>query len=141
VQWLDLGGDPLDHIHCRMVSDGKTLLVDKSDLYIKTGAAARRSPDRTLAAAAPGADPTMSRRNVVDWRRMAAHYFISDRDNDYHVYYQPCRRTPKPVTQETGPFSRRPRAAANALFVVTNQGKAEERQTFRVPLRGGRHSA
>jgi dipeptidyl-peptidase-4 len=143
VQWLDLGGDPLDQIFTVAWSpDGKTLLVDKSDLYIK---------DRRLLLADPltghsrpllrEADP----HNVTaewwsDWAPDGRGiYFISDRDNDYHVYYQALSGgTPKPVTQgDWAVFSAALVPAANALFVVTNQGKAEERQTFRVPLRGG----
>ncbi len=68
-----------------------------------------------------------------------AFIFISDRDNDYHVYYEPVAGgDPKPITAgKFAVFSASVSTAANALFVVTNQGKVEERHLFRVPLTGG----
>ena len=143
VRWADLGPDPLDEISSVAWSpDGRELLVDKSDLYIK---------DRRLLIidAASGTSRMLLREqdphNVTaewwaDWSPDGQGvYFTSDRDNDYHVYYEPrAGGQPRAVTR--GPwavFSATLSHAARALYVVTNEGRAEERQVYRVPLTGG----
>jgi dipeptidyl-peptidase-4 len=147
VHWADLGRDPLDLIFGIAWSpDSRSLLVDKSDLYIK---------DRRLLLVNPetGSATLLVReqdpKNVTaewwaDWAPDGRGiYFISDRDNDYHVYYQPVAQgepigEPKRITSgDWAVFSASISPAANALFIVTNQGKPEERQLFRVPLTGG----
>ena len=141
VQWADLGPDTLELIFdFEWAPDGATILVDKSDLYIK---------DRRMLLVDPltgksslllqEADP----KNVTAewWARWAPDgrgiYFTSDRDNDYHVYYLP--RTggePKRITSgDWAVFS--VTVAPEALFITSNPGKPEERQLFRVPLEGG----
>jgi dipeptidyl-peptidase-4 len=144
VQWAELGGDPQDPLFGVTWSpDSKTLLVDKSDLYIK---------DRRLLlvnAATGHAQPLLREvdpNNVTaewwsDWAPDGRGvYFISDRDNDYHVYYEPLSGgEPKRITAgDWAVFSAALSPAARALIVVTNQGRPEERQVFRVPLAGGR---
>jgi dipeptidyl-peptidase 4 len=143
VQWAELGSDPLDlFFGISWSPDSKTILVDKSDLYIK---------DRRLFLVDPEtghaklllreADP----KNVTaewwsDWAPDGRGvYFTSDRDNDYQVYYESIAGgDPKPITAgKFAVFSASISPAANALFVVTNQGKVEERHLFRVPLTGG----
>ncbi len=147
VRWVDLGSDPLDLIFGIAWSpDSRTLLVDKSDLYIK---------DRRLLLANPETGSTtllvreQNPKNVTaewwsDWAPDGhGIYFISDRDNDYHVYYQSIaqgapRGEPKRITSgDWAVFSVSILPAANALFIVTNQGNPEERQLFRVPFAGG----
>ena len=92
MRWADVGGDPLDLIFGIAWSpDDRTVLVDKSDLYIK---------DRRLLLVDPasGKSSVLLResdaKNVTDewWSDWAPDgkgiYYISDRDNDYHVYYK-----------------------------------------------------
>lgn len=142
-RFASLGGDRFDLIWGMAWSpDGQTLLVDKSDLYIK---------DRRLLLVdgANGQARLLLREqdphNVTaewwsDWAPDGRGvYFISDRDNDYHVYYEPLTGgSPKAIT--AGPFavfSARLSPAGDSLLVVTNQEKREERNLYRVPLDGG----
>ena len=143
VRWAAAGPNPLDEFSSVAWSpDGRSLLVDRNDLYIK---------DRRLMIvdAATGASRLLLREsdphNVTaewwaDWAPDGRGvYFLSDRDNDYHVYYQPLAGgEPRRVTR--GPwavFSATVSTGAKALFVVTNEGRPEERHVYRVPLRGG----
>jgi dipeptidyl-peptidase 4 len=143
VQWADLGGDPLDlFFGISWSPDSKTILVDKSDLYIK---------DRQLFLVDPESGHAKLLLREVDSKNVTAEwwsdwspdgrgiYYISDRDNDYHVYYQSLAGgMPEPITAGNfAVFSACVSPTANALFVVTNQGKREERHLFRVPLAGG----
>ncbi len=66
-------------------------------------------------------------------------YFISDRDNDYHLYYQSLSggAAARLTSGEWAVFSASVSPAARALYFVANPGKPEERQTFRIPLAGG----
>ena len=147
VRWADLGSDPLDLIFGIAWSpDRHSLLVDKSDLYIKDRRLLLVNPETGRATPlVREQDP----KNVTaewwsDWAPDGRGiYFISDRDNDYHVYYQPVTHgesvgEPKHITAGNwAVFSASTSPAANALFIVTNQVKPEERQLFRVPLEGG----
>lgn len=147
VRWADLGANPLDLIFGIAWSpDSHSLLVDKSDLYIKDRRLLLVNPQNGRAALlVREQDP----RNVTaewwsDWAPDGRGiYFISDRDSDYHVYYLPVANGEpggelKPITGGNwAVFSASVSPAANALFIVTNQGKPEERQLFRVPLGGG----
>jgi dipeptidyl-peptidase-4 len=148
VQWASLPGSPLDLIFSVAWSpDGKALLVDSSDLYIK---------ERRLLLVDPNTGrPRLLLReydphNVTaewwaDWAPNGKGvYFISDRDNDYHIYYQPLAGAdgrpggPKRVTSgDWAVFSAAVSVQARAMIFVANPGKPEERQTFRVPLTGG----
>lgn len=144
MQWAELDGVPQDPLFAVNWSpDGKQLLVDKSDLYIK---------DRRLLLVdtATGRSTLLHREvdplNVTaewwsDWAPDGRGvYFISDRDNDYHVYYLALAGgAAKRITSgDWAVFSATLSRAAHALFVVTNEGRPEERQLFRVPLAGGR---
>lgn len=143
VQWMDLGENPLDQIFgLRWSPDSKHLLIDKSDLYIK---------DRRIlmADAATGESRLLVHEvnayNVTaewwaDWAPDGKGiYFTSDRDNDYHVYYQALAGgDPKPITAgDWAVFSVSVSTSANALFVVSNEGNTESRRVHRVPLDGG----
>lgn len=143
VQWMDLGNNPLDQIFSvRWSPDNKHLLVDKSDLYVK---------DRRLLLLNPvtGQSQVLLREtdphNVsADWWADWAPdgkgvYFTSDRDNDYQVYYQALTGgAPKAIAAGNwAVFSATVSSAAHALFVVTNEGNAESRRVYRVPLAGG----
>jgi dipeptidyl-peptidase-4 len=143
VHWAEIGSDPLDLIFGIAWSpDSKTLLIDKSDLYIK---------DRRLLLVNPDSGRSALLLREVDPKNVTAEwwsdwapdghgiYFVSDRDNDYHVYYQSLGGgEPKRITAGNwAVFSASISPASNELFLVTNQGKAEERHLFRVPLTGG----
>ncbi len=143
VRWLDLGPDPEDQVHAVAWSpDGRHLLVDKSDVYIK---------DRRIVAvdAASLATRILVREqepgNVTaewwaDWSPDGTGvYFISDRDNDYHVYLVPLAGgTPRAITRgEFAVFSASVSAAARSLIVVANPSRPEDRLVLRVPLGGG----
>ncbi len=141
VRWADIGPETLDLIfNVDWAPDSSQILVDKSDLYIKD----RRCLLVDPVSGKPSllfreADP----KNVTAewWARWAPDgrgiYFTSDRDNDYHVYYiSRSGGTAKPITAgDWAVFSAA--ISPQALFIVTNQGKPEERQFFRVPLDGG----
>jgi dipeptidyl-peptidase-4 len=143
VQWASLPGNPLDQIFSVAWSpDGAALLVDTSDLYIKERRLMRVDP-------ATGRSTLVLREfdpnNVTaewwaDWAPDGKGvYFISDRDNDYHLYYQPLTGGgPTRVTSgDWAVFSASVSKGARALFFVANPGKPEERHAFRVPLTGG----
>jgi len=143
VHWAELGGDPEDQLFGVSWSpDGRTLLVDKSDLYIKDR--------RLLLVDATSGEARLLLReadpnNVTAewWSAWAPDgrgvYFISDRDNDYHLYYQSLSGgKPRRLTVgDWAVFSVSLSPAAHALFVVTNQARPEERQVYRLPLAGG----
>jgi len=143
VHWAQLGGDPQDQIFGVSWSpDGRTLLVDESDLYIK---------DRRLLLVDAASGQARRLLNEVDSHNVTAEwwsawapdgrgvYFISDRDNDYHLYYQSLTGgEPKRLTTgDWAVFAASVSPAAHALFVVTNQARPEERQVYRLPLAGG----
>jgi dipeptidyl-peptidase-4 len=142
IRWADLGGNPMDLIYGVAWSpDSKTVLVDRSDLYIKdrrlllvdpaTGRSSRLISD---------ADPN----NVTDewWADWAPDgkgvYFISDRDNDYHIYYVAREGgAPRRVTEGNwAVFSASISTQANSLFFISNQGKTEERHLYKLVLDG-----
>jgi dipeptidyl-peptidase 4 len=146
-QWMDLGDNLLDQIFTvRWSPDDSKLLVDKSDLYIK---------DRRLLILDADSGKSQSLLQEADAHNVTAEwwadwapdgkgiYFTSDRDNDYHVYYQALAGgDPKPLTAGNwAVFSASISAAAHALFVVSNEGNAESRRVFRVPLEGGEAQA
>ena len=143
VRWLDLGPDLLDEIFGLAWSpDGRTLLVDKSDLYIKQ----RRLllVDTSTFAVRELLRETEPHNVTAEWWSDWSPdgrgvFFTSDRDTDYHVYFQPLAGgTPTRITRGTfAVFDAWVSAAAKALFVMTNQDRAEERQLYRVPLQGG----
>ena len=143
-RWMDLGPNRLDEIFSYSFSpDSRTVLVDKSDVFVK---------DRRilLIDAAGGTARELYREqnpnNVqAQWAAEWAPdgqgvYFLSDRDEDYHIYRLPLAGgTPKRIT--TGDWAVSDftvSGPASAIFLVGNQGRPEERHIFRVGLDGGR---
>lgn len=143
VQWPTLGPDRQDPIFGYDWSpDGRELVVDTSDLFVKH----RRL--LIVDAASARVEPWFEERDPNNvsaqwWARWAPDgrgiYFVSDRDEDYHVYYR--ARTGGDARRVTrgawAVFDAMIAPGARALFVVGNQGRAEERQVYRVPLDGG----
>lgn len=143
VQWMDLGNNPLDQIFSvRWSPDNTRLLADKSDLYVKDRRLLLLDPDSGRSQLLlREADPhNVSAEWWADWAPDGKGvYFTSDRDNDYHVYYQAVAGgAPHAITAgDWAVFSATVSSAARALFVVTNAGNAESRRVYRVPLAGG----
>jgi dipeptidyl-peptidase-4 len=143
ISWAALGGDSMDQIFSFGWSpDDETLLVDKSDLYIKDRHLLLVDPnDGRARVLLEEADP----KNVTaewwaDWAPDGRSvYFISDRDNDYHVYRQALAGgAPRAITAgDWAVFSATLSPAAHGLFVVTNAGKPELRRVSYVGLSGG----
>ncbi len=146
MRWADLGGDPLDlFFGIAWSPDSKTVLVDKSDLYIKDRRLFLVDPVTGTKLLLRETDP----KNVTaewwsDWAPDGHEiYFTSDRDNDYHLYYQSRRRAggePKPITSgKFAVFSVSVSPAAHAVFIVTNQGNRRAPSFPRAAR--GRHAA
>lgn len=143
VTWMDLGDNLLDQIFdVRWSPDNQRLLVDKSDLYIKHRRLLILDPDTGKSQLLlEETDP----KNVTaewwaDWSPNGnGVYFISDRDNDYHVYYQSLAGSePKAITAGNyAVFSASISRSANSLFVISNEGNAESRRLQRIALGGG----
>jgi dipeptidyl-peptidase-4 len=143
TRWMDLGPNPLDEIFSyAFAPDGRTMLVDKSDVYVK---------DRRLLLLDPasGRPRELYREQNPDnvqaqWQAAWAPdgngvYFLSDRDEDYHIYFLPLAGgEPTRITRgEWAVFDFAVSGAASAIVLVGNQGRPEERHIFRVPLTGG----
>ncbi len=141
IVWMDLGPRRVDPIFGYHWSpDGTRLLVDTSDLYVK---------DRRILSvnAETGEAEVLYREqdpnNIqaswqVEWAPDGKGvYFISDRDEDYHIYSLALGSdSPKRITQgdwavfEFAVFD-------HGVYFLANKGRAEERQIFRVDLDGG----
>lgn len=164
IEWIEMGGGPSEGgrpemgggpadggrpdmlLSYRWSPDGERLAIDTSDLFAK---------DRRIFVADFSSDAAPAVRLVVReqeplnetfyyWRiewsmdsRLL--YFLSDRDEDYHVWaVAPSERAPVPVRLTRGPWavaSMHP--VDGGLIVVGNRGNAEERHLFRVDTRGG----
>jgi dipeptidyl-peptidase-4 len=118
------------------------LLVDRSDLYVK---------DRRLRVVdiETGAGEDVYREadpeNVTSyWQAEWAPdgkgiYFLSDRDEDYHIYLLPeAGGAPQRITQGNWAVaSFEVSAVAQTLFFVANEGRPEERHIYQIGLGGG----
>ena len=143
VTWMNLGDEPLDQIFgVRWSPDSQQLLVDKSDLYIKHRRLLIVDPDNGKSRELlQESDPNnVTAEWWADWAPDGKGiYFTSDRDNDYHVYYQALAGSePKAVTAgDWAVFSASVSSSANALFVVSNEANAESRRIHRISLTTG----
>lgn len=143
TRWVELDGSSSDLIFGMAWSpDSRTLVVDRSDLFVN---------DRRilLVDARSGASRLLHREldtlNVtaqwqVEWAPDGRGiYFLSDRDEDYHIYHLPITGGP-PARITSGNwavFSFHVSETAHSIFLVGNRGRPEERHIFRVGLRGG----
>jgi dipeptidyl-peptidase-4 len=143
-RWIDLGPDATELLFSyAWAPNGSAVLVDKSDLFVK---------DRRLLVADPATGATRVLRRETDPNNVSAEwwadwapdgkgvYYTSDRDEDYHVYYQPLNGgAPSRVTSGAwAVFRAEVSAGASHLVVVTNEGRGEERHLATVPLGGGK---
>lgn len=142
-RWMDLGPNRMDDIVSYSFSpDGRTILVDKTDLFVT---------DRRLLLldAASGTARELYREqnplNVqgqwsAEWAPDGRSvYFLSDRDEDHHIYRLPLTGgTPQRITSGGwAVFDFTVSGPASAIFLIGNQGRPEERHVFRVGLDGG----
>lgn len=152
VDWIDMGGRPAEGprpgmiLSYRWSPDGTRLAIDTSDPIAK---------DRRIFLAdfrdddAPSARLLVRERDPENetfyyWRiawsvDSGALYFLSDREEDYHVWsVSPSGQAPEPRQLTSGPWavaSMHP--IEGGLVVVGNRGNAEERHLFRVDNDGG----
>lgn len=139
-RFFTLGGEPVDPIFSyRWSADGK-LLVDTSDLYVKS---------RRILVVEPfsGAVHEIVREDdpgnvTADWQAEwsadgTTVYFLSDRDDDYQVYaVSAMGGTPRRIT--AGDFAvSKLTVTPEAVVFVANSPRPEERQVFKVDLEGG----
>jgi len=152
VQWIDMssglddGGRPDMLLNYRWSPDGERLAIDTSDLIAK---------DRRIFVADIGGDASRTARLVVreqeplnetfyywqiEWSvdsRLL--YFLSDREEDYHVWAV----APAEQGSQARRLTRGGWAVASmhpvdgGLVVVGNRGNAEQRHLFRVSDQGG----
>ncbi len=143
LRWINLGPNLMDLIFTVAWSpDSKTILVDKSDLYIKHRQillveAVSQNVKQLLSESDP---KNVTAEWWADWAPTGKGiYFTSDRDNDYHLYYQSRLggSAERLTSGNWAVFSATISPAANAIFFTANLGKSEERHLFRLPLDGG----
>ncbi len=139
-RFFDLAGAPVDPIFSYRWSRNRSLLVDTSDLYVKT---------RRILVVEPGAGTVREIYREEEPDNVTAYwqaewapdgraiYFLSDRDEDYHVYRLSLEGgTPSRIT--SGDFAVSQIAVTPAALVfVANSPRPEDRQVFRVGLEGG----
>lgn len=143
VRTMNLGPNPLDEIFAyEWAPDGHALAVDTSDVFVKdrhivvvdpsTGVAREwyreRNPENVTA--------QWALRWAPDGRRL---YFLSDRDEDYHIYQLAAPGAPPTrITRGEWAVSEFEVSPTDAsLFFVANEGRPEERHLYRVSLDGG----
>ncbi len=143
ITWLDLEAKPTESIFSyRWSPDGRRLLVDRSDLYVKS----RRI---LLVDAGGGGVSELYREDdalnvTAYWQAEWAPdgrgiYFLSDRDDDYHIYYLAASDgggEPRRIT--SGDFAvAHFTVNKDAIHYVANVPRPEDRQLFRIGLEGG----
>ena len=152
IEWIEMGegptgaGTPDMVLSYRWSPDGDRLAIDTSDLFAKD----RRIFVADLESdAAPAVSLAVREEEPLNetfyyWRiewsadsRLL--YFLSDREEDYHVWaVAPSEETPDPVRLTSGPWAvAAMHPVEDGLVVVGNRGNAEERHLFYVSDRGG----
>jgi dipeptidyl-peptidase-4 len=140
---MDIGGKPEEPIFSyRWSPDSHRLLVDRSDLYVK---------DRRLRIIAVATGEGQDIYREADPENVTAYwqaewapdgkgvYFLSDRDEDYHIYLLPeAGAAPRRITMGNWAVARfEVSAEAGTLFFVANEGRHEERHIYQIGLGGG----
>ncbi len=143
TRWVELDGDPSDLIFGLAWSpDSRALVVDRSDLFV--------NDRRILLVDAPSGVARLLYREAdtlnvtaqwqVEWAPDGRGiYFLSDRDEDYHIYHLPIAggRATRITSGDWAVFSFHVSETARSIFLVGNGGRPEERHIYRVALRGG----
>ncbi len=143
TEWLELAEEAPDMLlDFAWSPDGARLAVDTSDLYAKD----RRVYIVDVTSGTPrlaASDRDPANETFYFWRiawstDSRSLYFLSDRDEDYHVYAVSAagEATPKRLTRGAWAVAEM-HPADGGLLVVGNRGHAEERQLFRLDARGG----
>jgi dipeptidyl-peptidase-4 len=155
VQWVELDEGPASPespwllLSYAWAPDGERLAVDTSDLYAKD----RRIFQVDVRSASPPAARIVVRERDplnetyyywrIAWSTDSRHlYFLSDRDQDYHVYALATGREgleasePRRLTRGDWAVAEM-HPVEGGLIVVGNRGRPEERQLFRVDDPGG----
>ena len=146
VRWIDWGENEPDMLlSYRWSPDGKWIAIDTSDLYAK---------DRRVFVVDTGAEGALTPRQVaqdldplnetfyfwrIDWSvDSQLLYFLSDREEDYHVHaVAPAGEgDPKRLTRGTWAVAEM-FPVEGGLVVVGNRDSPEERHLFRVSDDGG----
>ncbi len=139
-RFFDLGGTRVDPIFSYRWSGEGNLLVDTSDLYVK---------NRRILVVEPGSTAVREVYREEEPENVSAYwqaewapggraiYFLSDRDEEYHVYRLPLEGgMPSRIT--SGNFAVSQIAVTpTALVFVANSPRPEDRQVFRIGLEGG----
>jgi dipeptidyl-peptidase-4 len=142
THWLDLDAKPQEPIFSyRWSPEGRRLLVDRSDLYVK---------DRRIRIIDVETGKGRDVYREADPENVTAYwqsewapdgkgiYFLSDKDEDYHIYLLPeSRITPKRITQGDWAVARfTVSAETSSLYFVANEGRPEERHIYRIGVGG-----
>ncbi len=141
IRWLELGRSPEDILFSFSWSpDGSRIAVDTSDLYVKH----RRI---LVIDAGSGRFETVYQEvepdNVMaywqmDWGSGGREiYFISDRDDFYHIYRIPSTGG-EPAAVTSGEWAvQNFHLSAESVFFVANRKRPEERHIYRTDRDGG----
>ncbi len=140
--WMDLDGAPDDLVFSIAWSpDGRHLLVDRSDLYIKhrwlrvldpsTGTGRTPYEERDAA--------NVTAEWWADWAPDGRSVFLtSDRDADYQLWQIPLNGAePTPLTDgRAAVFSAAVVPAAHGILYISNRSQPEDRQPYFLPFGG-----
>lgn len=146
VRWLDWQGDEPDMIlSYRWSPDGQRLAIDTSDLYAKDRRifVAEVAGTGVLVPRLVARDQDPLNETFYFWRIEWATdsgliYFLSDREEDYHVWAVPPSGGTEPTRLTRGAWAVAEIFPVDrGLIVVGNRGRAEERHLFRVEDDGG----
>ena len=143
IRRMNPGGKPGDPIFSyRWSPDGRRLLVDRSDLYVKDRHIVSVESETGIAQEIyREAEPeNVTAEWQAEWTPDGnGFYFLSDRDEDYHIYFLPVTGgTPQRITRGDWAVSRfHVSTEAEALYFVANEGRREERHIYKVGLEGG----
>ena len=142
IVWLDLTTSATDPIFSYRWSSRGEILADLADLYVKDRRILSINPNvGTVMEWYREANPTnVTAYWQADWATDGKTiYFLSDRDEDYHLYHL-SKPNGKPVRITEGPFAVSEFTISNqtdSIYFVANAPRAEERHLFRTSLVGG----
>ncbi len=139
VEWVSLSQPAPDMIlDSRWSPDGRWLAVDTSDLYAKDRRIFAVDVGGAGAARVVAADRDPRNETFYFWRIAWSTssdriFFLSDRDEDYHVYAVPPSGDGEVERWTRGPWAVSDmHPVPGGLIVVGNRGRAEERHIFRL---------